>query len=46
MNKQDRKLIAQAKQAALKILLHNNSGNFENLPRVQAGAIRSLIREI
>ncbi|MEN6385505.1 MAG: glycoside hydrolase 100 family protein [Phycisphaerales bacterium] len=34
MNKQDRKLIAQAKQAALKILLHNNSGNFENLPRV------------
>jgi hypothetical protein len=33
MDKKDEKLIAQAKAAALKVLLHNNHGTYRGLPR-------------
>jgi len=33
MEKKEQKLIAQAKQAALKVLLHNNHGSYRGLPR-------------
>jgi glycogen debranching enzyme len=33
MEKKDERLVAQARQAALKVMLHNNHGSYRGLPR-------------